>query len=222
MTKDKTKPEDGAQPTAEGQADKAAQKPGLMKKLMPILLFGVGGLVLLGGAVYVTLMFLGGEPKAEAEADSKVVVADSSKHADSTSHASHTDSLPTTDHEVASTDSMSAAADSAEAAAELIETYSAEPGYSVIDYAIIDDHSGYLLVDMVEDEQHYNLVVGFAEAVNFGWFHGATAFVREPELWANYFPVIQAIFAHLRTADGAPAPIRLPDSLIDLRAFEVE
>jgi tetratricopeptide (TPR) repeat protein len=111
---------------------------------------------------------------------------------------------------------------SAEAAAELIEAYSAESNYVVIDHAIIDAHSGYLLVDMVEDDQHYYLVVGFAESLNFGWFHLATAFTREPERWDDYFPVIQAIFAHLRTVDSAPAPIRLPDSLIDLSAFEVE
>lgn len=130
MTKEKTKPEDAAQPAAEGQPDKAAKKPSLIKKLMPMLLFGVGGLVLLGGAVYVTLMLMGGQPKADAEAEKKDATADSTKPADSSTHAlavvnpeDHT--VASEDHAVASDDSLSAAADSAEAAAELTRNIAA-------------------------------------------------------------------------------------------------
>lgn len=123
MTKEKTKPEDAAQPAAEGQPDKAAKKPSLIKKLMPMLLFGVGGLVLLGGAVYVTLLLMGGQPKSEAEADKKSETADSTKPADSSAHALAV--VNPEDHAVASDDSLSAAADSAEAAAELTRNIAA-------------------------------------------------------------------------------------------------
>lgn len=120
MTKEKTKPEDAAQPNADGQVEKAA-KPGLMKKLMPILLFGVSGLVLLGGAVAITLMLLGTEPASDA----KEAEPDSTRTntADTTSHVIA--KVDPTDDEVASEDSLDAAADSAEAAAELMENVAA-------------------------------------------------------------------------------------------------
>ena len=117
MTKEKTKPEDAAQPNAEGQAQKAA-KPGLMKKLMPILLFGVGGLVLHGGAVAVTLMLLGTEPAAD-EKDAEQA-STQTKTADTSSHTIA--KVDSTDDEIASEDSLDAAVDSAEAAAELMES----------------------------------------------------------------------------------------------------
>lgn len=120
MTNEKTKPEEAAQPLAEAAAPKAT-KPGMMKKLMPILLFGVGGLVLLGSAVAVTLFLLGTEPSAEA-----------TKADDNTAATSATDpaspavaKVDSTDDAIASDDSLDAAADSAEAAAEITRNIAA-------------------------------------------------------------------------------------------------